>query len=164
MIKIAIGVVAIVVVLAVVGIVVLVGGDDGGDDDKQSAGNGGKSAAEIREEKPEAGKQEEPATPLRTFARGRAEGAQARATAAALTNRPSEIWVRTSAAPKQAVTVTWSLLCGEGRAVQENYKVTPPDLRRLQIPGKGTPDSCTASVAGLLAGKGRVKIAVLRDR
>lgn len=162
MIKIAIGAV-IVVVLALVGILLLAGGDGDGDDEQQSAG-GGKSAAEIRDEKPEAGKQDEPAVALRTFARGRDEGSQARATASALTNRPSEIWVRTSAAPKQAVTVTWSLLCGEGRAVQENFKVTPPDLRELKIPGSGTPDSCTASVAGQLAGKGRVKIAVLRDR
>jgi hypothetical protein len=161
MIKIAI-VVVVVVVLAVVGVVLLTGGGD--DDTSADKGSKPKSASEVRKQKPEAGRQEEPATPLKTFTRGRAEGAQARAQASALTNAPTEIWVRTSAAPKQAVTVTWSLLCGEGRAVQENYKVTPPDLRQIKIPGRGRPDSCTASVAGQLAGKGRVKIAVLRDR
>ena len=159
MFKIAIGVV-LVVVLAVVGVVLLTGGDDKSAD----KGSTSKSASEVRKQKPEAGRQAQPATPLKTFARGRADGAQARAQASALTNAPTEIWVRTSAAPKQAVTVTWSLLCGEGRAVQENYKVTPPDLRQIKIPGRGRPDSCTASVAGQLAGKGRVKIAVLRDR
>lgn len=165
-IKIVIAVV-LVVVVAVVAVVLLTGGDD----DKESASKQTEAAETETENEDGSPRQDAPegqagkdAPRLRTVVRGRANGAQARATAAEVINRPGQIWLRTSAAPKQGVSVTWSLLCGEGAAVQRKFRVAPPDLRQLDIPGRDDPAACTASVAAQLDDRGRVKIAVLRER
>lgn len=163
MIKIVGGVV-VVIVVAVVAVLLLTGGDDDKQSADDSAAGTGGAPAQVKKEKIEEGKDDAAdAPPLRTFARGRDEGSQARASAAAFTNKPRQIWLRVSAAPKQPVRVTWNLACA-GKAVQKSYRVTPPDLRKLAMPGKANPDSCSASVGAQLERKGRVKVAILRDR
>ena len=102
---------------------------------------------------------------MRTVATKRAVGTQRRRpTSARSCARPGEIYIRVSAAPKQEVTVNWTLACGVGATSQGSYDATPPDTRQLELPKKN-PKTCVASASAARSkGEGRVKLAILRDR
>ncbi len=78
--------------------------------------------------------------------------------------------MRTSAAPKQEVTVDYQLACTKAvgkqfftRIGKDRYRVTPPNVRRLPLPLAGA-DECTATVGVQLTtggSNGRVKVAVI---
>lgn len=160
-IKIVAGVV-LVAVLAVVAVVLLTGGGDeqqasrdGGSTSKGAKRNGGASAGAT------GGARSSPS--LRTFASDAATGTVVSVQADGLVKRPREIWLRVSAAPKQPVGVSWALSCGSGASGLDNYTITPPDIRQLKVPKK-KPKVCTVSVSAKLSGKGRLKVALLRDR
>jgi len=160
LVKIAIGVV-LVVALVVGGVFALSGGDDVPDsaDKGSSTSTTGKSPAKTDD-----GDEDSDAAPaLRTFASDRAEGLKASAQADALVRRPKEIWLRVSAAPKQPVTVSYNLTCGAGADALDNFVVTPPNIRKIGPPKKNA-KVCPVSAAAQLSGKGRLKIALLRDR
>lgn len=153
-----------VVVLAVVGVVLLTGGDD--DDASTSA----KTTPSQSKDKPggsdsdsgsDSGSGDEPA--LRTVAVKRASGRDASVNVGALVRTPGEIWLRVSSAPKQKVTINWTLACGVGATAQGDYDVTPPDTRQIELPKKN-PKTCVASASTQIDGEGRVKLAVMRDR
>ena len=155
-----------VVVLAVVGIVLLTGGDD--DDASTSAKNtpsksDGKAGASDSdaEDESDSGDGDEPA--LRTVAVKRESGRDASVNVGALVRTPAEIWLRVSSAPKQKVTINWTLACGVGATAQGDYDVTPPDTRQIELPKKN-PKTCVASASTQIDGEGRVKLAVMRDR
>ncbi|MDQ3678632.1 MAG: hypothetical protein M3401_17845 [Actinomycetota bacterium] len=82
---------------------------------------------------------------------------------------PGSISVRIGAAPKQPVTVNWSIVClltSEGaRTTDDTFTVTPPATRQLKLPVKNAV-SCNASVAAQLtrAGNGRIKVFLLGVR
>lgn len=77
--------------------------------------------------------------------------------------RPQTISLRIGAAPKQPVTVNWSVVCllpSEGaRSTDDTFTVTPPATRALKLPVNDAV-SCNASAAAQLtrAGKGRIKV------
>lgn len=100
----------------------------------------------------------------------RSEGRLAIAQARGRIKNPSAISVRTSAAPKQEVTVDYQLACTKAvgkqfftRIGKDRYRVTPPNVRRLPLPLAGA-DECTATVGVQLTtggSNGRVKVAVI---
>ena len=83
--------------------------------------------------------------------------------AGAFTEKPKELWMRISAAPKQPVTGSWNISCTGGKIDMDDFTVTPPHLEQLRLPAKNA-TSCVASASGQLSDKGRLKIAILRDR
>jgi len=100
----------------------------------------------------------------------RSEGRLAIAQARGRIKNPSAISVRTSAAPKQEVTVDYQLACTKAvgkqfftRIGKDRYRVTPPNVRRLPLPLAGA-DECTATVGAQLTtggSNGRVKVSVI---
>jgi len=149
-------------VLIVVAIMLLTGGDD---DEKDAAGDG-KAKSSEKDGKSGGGDADsdagdEPA--LKTLAIKKSEGKDAAVNVGALTRKPAEIHLRVSAAPKQKVTVNWTLACGVGATAQGDYEATPPDTRQLELPKKN-PKTCVASASSQIDGNGRLKLAILRDR
>ncbi len=161
-IKLVIGV-ALVAVIAIVAVTLLVGGDD---EDSKSAGDKTTKSDDKGDKKSDASddaadSSDEPE--LRTLAVKRSEGRDAAVNVGALTRKPDKIALRVSAAPKQKVTVNWTLACGVGATAQGDYEVTPPDTRELKLPKKN-PRTCVASASSQIDGQGRLKLAVMRDR
>ena len=160
-IKLVIGV-ALVAVIAIVAVTLLVGGDD---EDSKSAGDKTSKSADKDTKSDDsddaADSSDEPE--LRTLAVKRSEGRDAAVNVGALTREPGKIALRVSAAPKQRVTVNWTLACGVGATAQGDYEVTPPDTRELKLPKKN-PRTCVASASSQIDGRGRLKLAVMRDR
>jgi hypothetical protein len=154
-IRIVVGV-ALVAVLAIVAVALLTGG--GGE---QQASREGSSTAQGGKRGGGANPSSGPS--LRTFAGDSATGAVVSVQADGRVSHPRELWLRVSAAPKQPVAVAWSLTCGSAASGLGNYTVTPPDLRQLKVLTK-TVRVCAASVSARLSGKGRLKVALLRDR
>jgi hypothetical protein len=155
-----------VVALAVVGVVLLTGGDD--NDTSTKAKNGSsksKTTSDDSSAKSDSGSgsdsSSEPA--LRTVSVKRASGRDAAVNVAAFMRNPGKIYMRVSAAPKQKVTVNWTLACGVGATAQGDYEATPPDTRQLELPKK-KPKTCVASASTQIDGNGRVKLAVMTDR
>ncbi|MEJ7797079.1 MAG: hypothetical protein WKF42_01175 [Solirubrobacteraceae bacterium] len=146
--------VVLVAALIVVPIVLL----SGGDDEQQSARDASQPAADD-----ERGDDQSSEPSLRTFSSDRATGMQASAQTDSIVRGAREVWLRVSAAPKQPTTVSWSITCGGGASDLDNYRVTPPDIRKLRLP-KQKASFCTASAAAQLSGNGRLKVALLRDR
>jgi hypothetical protein len=149
-IKVVIGVV-VVVVLVVVAIVLLTGGDDGGKDStsatssEHDGGDGGSGPS------------------LRTVSTKRSRGKNATAATSGIIDRPREIWLRVSAAPKQSVMGQWNVSCGAGSTDSDTFTVKPPELMKLRIPSK-SPKSCIAGASAQLDSTGRLKLSILRDR
>jgi hypothetical protein len=157
-IKIVIGVV-VFVVLAVVVITLLTGDDD--DKSKSAGDKTTKSADKGGDKKSGSGASGEPA--LRTLKVARSSDKNAAVNVGAIMHTPGEVWLRVSAAPKQEVRVNWTLACGIGATAQGDYDVTPPDTHQLKLPKKN-PKTCVASASSQIDGKGRLKLAILRDR
>jgi hypothetical protein len=159
-IKIVAGVV-LVAVLAVVAVVLLTGGDD----EQQAARKGSSTASGGTSKGSGAGATggASAGPSLRTFASDSATGPVVSVQADGRVSRPRELWLRVSAAPKQPVSVAWSFTCGSAASGLGQYTVTPPDLRQLKVLKK-SPRVCAGSVSARLSGKGRLKVALLRDR
>lgn len=101
--------------------------------------------------------------PLRTVAVERGEGKNAAVSASSPSiERPKQIWLRVSAAPKQEVTGTWNVSCGSGNVADDSFRVTPPHLMQLAVPDENA--SCIVGTAAQLKGTGRLKLAILRER
>jgi hypothetical protein len=156
-IKIVIGVV-VVVVLAVVAVVLLTGGDD---EKSKSAGDKSSKSADKGGSKSGSGSSGEPA--LKTLAVKRSQGKNAAVNVGDIMHKPGAVYLRVSAAPKQKVTVNWTLACGVGATAQGDYDATPPDTRELELPKKN-PRTCVASASSQIDGNGRLKLTILRDR
>jgi len=161
-IKIVIGVV-VVVVLAVVAVMLLTGGDDeesksDGDKTAKSADKGDKKSSDSSDDSGSSG---EPA--LKTVAVKKSTGKDAAVNVGGIMRKPGAVYLRVSSAPKQKVTVNWTLACGVGATAQGDYEVTPPDTRELKLPKKN-PKTCVASASSQIDGNGRLKLAVMRDR
>jgi hypothetical protein len=159
-IKIVVGV-ALVAVLAIVAVVLLTGGGD----EQQALRKGSATAPGGKRGggTGAAGGGASAGPSLRTFASDAATGEVVSVQADGRVKRPRELWLRVSSAPKQPVSVAWSLTCGSGASGLGNYTVTPPDLRQLKVPKKNA-RVCAVSVSARLSGKGRLKVALLRDR
>jgi len=155
-IKILIGVV-LVVVLTVVAVVLLTGGDDDGGDGtsaKSEKSGGGGDGGDGSDAGPS----------LRTVSVKRAEGTRVTAGAAAFIKKPTQIWMRISAAPKQKVTGSWNVSCaGGGGTEMDTFTVTPPYLLRLKLPRKNA-KTCVGGASARIDGKGRLKVAILKPR
>jgi len=100
-----------------------------------------------------------------TIAVARASGKHAKATAEGIANRPVAVAVRTSAAPKQRVTVTWGLSCprtarGKDRGIGGTYVTTPPNVRALDLPRRAIA-FCAVRAEAQRKGSGRVKVTLL---
>jgi len=162
-IKIAIGLL-LVVVVAVVAISLLTGGDDK-DDEPTTAqeGSGGGGADDHGDDGDDDDESEDGAPRLRTTAVKRSEGTNAAASASSFAEQPKEFWLRVSAAPKQRVKGTWNVSCAGGGTDQDTFEVTPPYLVQLRIPTKNA-KSCVAGTFAQLTAKGRIKVAILRER
>jgi hypothetical protein len=142
--------VVVVVVLVVVAIALLSGGDDDkGSTSARSAEQGGGGGGS--------------GPSLRTISTKRSQGKNATAATSGIIERPREIWLRVSAAPKQGVTGQWNVSCGAGATDSDTFTVKPPNLMKLRIPGK-TAKSCIAGASAQLDGTGRLKLSILRDR
>lgn len=142
--------------LGVMGIVILNGTDE--DDDSPTSGtterDGDSSSGGDSESEPA----------LKTVAIERGEGKNATAAVASPSmERPKEIWLRVSAAPKQEVSGQWNVSCGKGNVADETFTVTPPTELKLAVPRKNAP-SCIAGASAQLDGEGRLKLTILRDR
>ncbi|MBA3747612.1 MAG: hypothetical protein H0W96_08995 [Solirubrobacterales bacterium] len=150
-----------VVFLVVMGIVILNGTDEN-DDSSTSAkteqgdgdgDGGGGDDDDDGEDKPD----------LKTVALERGEGKNATAAVASPSmERPEEIVLRVSAAPKQEVIGTWNVSCGSGNVSDDAFTVTPPHEIKLKIPKQDA--SCIAGASGQLDKTGRLKLTILRDR
>ena len=156
-IKIVLGVI-VVVVLAVVAVSLLTGGDD---DDTSAGDKSAKSADKKVPAGDESAAGDEPA--LKTVAVKRSTGKDAAVNVGGIMSKPKAVYLRVSSAPKQKVTVNWTLACGVGATAQGDYDVTPPDTRQLKLPKK-SPKTCVASASSQIDGNGRLKLAVMRDR
>jgi hypothetical protein len=152
-IRIVVGVV-LVAVLAIVAVAC-------GGDEQQASDKGSSTASGTKRTGGGANASSGPS--LRTFASDAATGPVVSVQADGRVAHPRELWLRVSAAPKQPVAVAWSLTCGSGASGLGNYTVTPPDLRQLKVPKKNA-RVCAVSVSARLSGKGRLKVALLRDR
>lgn len=154
--------VAVVAVVAAVAVLLLSGGDDEpgstGDNGAQSDDKSNRGSSDGG-----SGSSGGDAPALRTVGSKRATGSNPAPTASAFIRSPGEIWIRVSAAPKQEVTVNWTLACGTGATSTGSYDVTPPDTRQLKLPAK-KPKVCVASASTQLKDQGRARIAVMRDR
>lgn len=151
----------LVIALAVVAVLLLTGGSG----EQQASRDGSPtSTARAGHHRTGASGGASSSPSLRTFARDAATGTVVSVQADGLVRRPREIWLRVSAAPKQPVGVAWALSCGSGASALDNYTVTPPDLRQLKVPRKKKIKVCTVSVSARLSAKGRLKVALLRDR
>ena len=154
--KIVIGLV--VVVLAVVAVVLLTGATTTtrrsrpGDTPAKPDGQVGRRRTPTTSDATTDADDDEPE--LRTVAVKRSAGKDAAVNVGALMRKPEEIWLRVSSAPKQKVTVNWTLACGVGATAQGDYDVTPPDTRQLELPKKN-PKTCVASASTQIDGKGR---------
>jgi hypothetical protein len=96
---------------------------------------------------------------------GRDAGKRAKATAEGIADRPLAVAVRTSAAPKQRVTVTWGLSCpktarGRVKGTGGTYVTTPPNVRPLRLPGRAIA-FCAVHAEAQLHGSGRVRVTLL---
>ncbi|HEV7805837.1 MAG TPA: hypothetical protein VGO80_08465 [Solirubrobacteraceae bacterium] len=148
-IKVVVGVV-LVVVLVVIAVSLLTGGDDDtGSTSGPSAEHGDRDGGS------------EPS--LRTVSSKRSQGKNAVAATSGIIEQPQEIWLRVSAAPKQKVAGQWNVSCGAGATDSDTFEVTPPHTMKLRIPGKKA-KSCIAGASAQLAGTGRLKLSILRDR
>jgi hypothetical protein len=152
-IKVVVGVILVVVlVLIAVGLLTGGGDDDNGSTSDTSAehggGDGGGGGSEPR---------------LRTVSSKRSQGKNATAATSGIIERPKEIWLRVSAAPKQGVTGQWNVSCGAGATDSDTFTVKPPHTMKLRIPGKSA-KSCIAGASAQLDHTGRLKLTVLRDR
>lgn len=156
--------VAVVVVLVVVGVLALTGGDDTSPKSaaKPTTTSADKGAAKTGSA-PDSNASSDGEAALRTVSVKRSAGKDAAVNVGALMTKPGEIWLRVSAAPKQKVTINWTLACGVGATAQGDYDVTPPDTRQLELPKKN-PKTCVASASSQIDGNGRLKLAVMRDR
>jgi hypothetical protein len=101
---------------------------------------------------------------LRTVASRHSKGDNVAVAATAKLDKPKEIWLRVGAAPKQAVVGEWFVGCGADNIELQSFKVTPPSLQKLRIPPNDAPSCFVRGRAQLLGGKGRLKVAILRDR
>jgi hypothetical protein len=154
-IKIVVGIV-VVVVLVVVGVSLLTGGDD--DKPKSARDKAAQSDKKPPSKSDDTKSSSEPA--LHTVGSKRAVGSNVATNVGALMRSPKSIYLRVSAAPKQEVTVNWTLACGVGATVQGSYDATPPDTRELPLPKKRK--TCVASAGSQVKGKkGRLKLAIL---
>jgi len=154
-IKILIGVV-LVVVLAVVAVMLLTGGEDDGGD--------GTSAKSGKSDGGDGGDGGDAGPSLRTVSVKRAEGTRVTAGAAAFIKKPTQIWMRISAAPKQKVTGSWNVSCaGGGGTEMATFTVTPPYLLRLKLP-RNNAKTCVGGASARIDGKGRLKVAILKPR
>ena len=156
-IKILIGVL-LVVVLVVLAIVLLTGGDDDGSStgatngEQRDGGDGGDGESDS-----------DSPPPLRTVSMKRSEGPNATAAAGGIIDKPTGIYLRVSAAPKQEVKGSWNVSCGGGSTDMDAFTAKPPYLLKLRIPRKNA-DSCVAGASAQLSGEGRLKVAILRER
>jgi hypothetical protein len=157
--------IVIAVVLVAVLIVLAIGLLSGGDDEADKSGT--PTAKDGGSGDGDGGGDEQPGTgsgsPLRTIATERRSGPKASVANGALVDAPREIYLRVSAAPKQAVKGNWSVTCGKLGTSMDSYEVTPPSLIRLELPGKN-PKSCAVGTSAQLTGSGRVKTAILTNR
>ena len=147
-----------VVVIVVVGIIILNGTKD--DDDDSPAVAQEEASGGSDDDGEDSG-----APPLlRTVAVERGEGKNATVAAASPSlEQPKEIWLRVSAAPKQEVNGSWNVSCGKGNVAMDTFKVTPPHMMKLEIPGDD-PESCIVGSNAQLKKTGRLKLTILRDR
>jgi hypothetical protein len=151
--------VAVFVVLVIV-VVNLLTGDDGADKGSSGSATRHEEGSDVDGDASGSGG----ASALRTVVTGRGRGKNATASAASPSIRsPKEIWLRVSAAPKQEVEGTWNISCGAGNVTTDTFKVTPPHLQKLELPGKRT-RPCIAGASAQLSGTGRLKLTILRDR
>ena len=95
----------------------------------------------------------------------RASGTHAKATAEGIADHPVAVAIRTSAAPKQRVTVVWGLSCpktqhGKSKGTGGTYLTKPPNVRALDLPRR-TIAFCAVRGEAQLRGSGRVKITLL---
>jgi hypothetical protein len=159
--KIVIGVV-VVVVLAVVAVKLLTGDDD---DKSKSAGDKTTKSAKKGDKKVPAGDESTASdeSALKTVAVKKSTGKNAAVNVGGIMSKPGAVYLRVSAAPKQKVTVNWTLACGVGATAQGDYEATPPDTRELKLPKKN-PKTCVASASSQIDGNGRLKLTILRDR
>jgi hypothetical protein len=149
---------AIVVVVLVVVMMVILNNTDDEDDSPAVAREEGSGGSD------DGGDSGEP-PPLRTVAVERGEGKDASVSAASPSlEKPKEIWLRVSAAPKQEVNGSWNVSCGSGNVAMDTFKVTPPHLMKLEIPGGDDVESCIAGSSAQLKSAGRLKLTILRDR
>lgn len=169
------GIAAIIVVLGVLGAgaVLLFTGDDGKSGTTAKTTTGKKKDKEDELLKKIKKRKVKPAPVVNssgTVDVARSEGRLAIAQARGRIKHPTGVSVRTSAAPKQEVTVDWQLSCTKAAGTQfftrighDRYRVRPPNVRRLPLPLSGA-DECTATVGVQLTtggSNGRVKVAVI---
>jgi hypothetical protein len=100
-----------------------------------------------------------------TIGVARASGKHARAASEGIARRPLAVAVRTSAAPKQRVTVSWGLSCpktdrGKDSGTGGTYVTTPPNVRPLELPRRAIA-FCAVHAEAQLRGSGRVKVTLL---
>jgi hypothetical protein len=91
---------------------------------------------------------------LRTVASDRSKGENVAVAATANLDTPKEIWLRVSAAPKQAVVGEWFVGCGADNFELHTFKVTPPSLQKLRIPRNDAPSCFVAGGHNCSAARG----------
>ena len=105
-----------------------------------------------------------------TVAVARDSGKRAKATADGIVQRPVAIAIRTSAAPKQRVSVSWGLSCPKSDRKEDRVKGTggtyttrPPNVRALELPKRAIA-FCAVRAEAQLSRSGRVRVTVLASR
>lgn len=101
---------------------------------------------------------------LRLIGQQSASGDFAIAFASGTASRPSAIYVRVIATPRQTVSVNWNMICSRGTGAgskEGSYNTSDTGLRRLRMP-TAHPDSCTVAAGGSLARGGRIKVLIYK--
>jgi len=102
--------------------------------------------------------------PLKRIASSSASGDYAIATASANTKRPSAIYVAVTTTPRQAVDVSWSLVCSRGfnaGSKSGQYTTSSTKRRKLRLPMSRV-DSCTVSALGQMSAGGKVVVRIFK--
>ena len=158
------GIAAVTVVVLVVVMMVILNNTEDDEDDSPAIAREEGGGADDGSGEDHGGEDDGAPPPLRTVAVERGEGKDATVSAASPSlEKPKEIWLRVSAAPKQEVNGSWNVSCGSGNVAMDTFTVTPPHVMKLEVPGKN-PESCIAGSSAQLKDAGRVKLTILRDR
>jgi hypothetical protein len=108
--------------------------------------------------------------PALEFARKRANGDYALAQAIGSTESPGKIFLTIGTAPKQPVSVNWSITClnggaNGGKSRSNAFQVTPPSVTEIPLTSP-RPIRCTVSAQAqpTLAGSARVKVVLTAQK
>lgn len=104
------------------------------------------------------------AATLKRIASKSASGDYAVVFASGTATKPVAVYVQVLAAPRQPVSVNWSVVCSKGTGAGSksgDYTTSSSLRRKVRLP-MGRPDSCTVAAGGQLDEGGRITVRLFK--